>query len=96
MLVMTCTSSAAPSTSSVASRSIAPVRAKPSVAPTSTGLKATSRLLGRIATIQAATDPERTDGGALAIPRFTVMPWLLRDGGWVLAGAWRRILGVWT
>jgi hypothetical protein len=43
MLVITCISSAAPNTSKAASRSMAPVRAKPRVAPTSTRLLAMHR-----------------------------------------------------
>jgi hypothetical protein len=43
MLVITCISSAAPNTSKAASRSMAPVRAKPRFAPTSTRLLAMHR-----------------------------------------------------
>ena len=71
---MTCISSAAPSTSSVATGSTAPWRAKPSVPPTSTGLIATHRLRGRMAMAQARSDPGRREGAVVTGSVFMRRP----------------------
>jgi hypothetical protein len=65
MFVMICISNDAPSTSSAAQASMAPVRANPKLAPTSTGLTATNSERGRTATAQARNEPLRTCGTSL-------------------------------